>query len=101
MTLCEQLTLEQAIESVCDHANPAWKRAARQWIRDLTPGREFMGEDLRAELDLQGLATFDLRELGNLCKAARDDGLIERVGWRAAKTSHLSPKGVWRRTEKR
>ena len=105
MTLT-QLTLEEAatdqkIASVYGSADPRWKRAARDWILTLNSGREFLAEDLRAYLDSIDVETFDLRALGAVCKHARDAGLLEKVGYAPAATSHGSPKTVWRRTEAR
>jgi hypothetical protein len=85
------------MESVEANAAPDWKDAARAMIAGLEPGTEFLTEDVRELLDQAGLEVHDLRALGPLVKAQERAGVIEMAGYRAARTSNLSPKVLWRR----
>jgi hypothetical protein len=88
---------DASMESVEANAAPDWKDAARAMIAGLEPGTEFLTEDVRELLDQAGLEVHDLRALGPLVKAQERAGVIEMAGYRAARTSNLSPKVLWRR----
>jgi hypothetical protein len=84
--------------AIIDHnANPDWKDAASRVIRSYPPGHVFLGEDVRDALDAQGVTVHDRRALGPVIRREATAGVIENIGFAAARTSNLSPKVLWRR----
>jgi len=62
-------------------ADPKWRRAALSAVRRLARKRErFTSADVLIELQNSKSSTHDLRALGGVMSAARDEGVIENVG---------------------
>lgn len=84
-------------DAAAAHADPAWLGAARWHLRALLPGTVFLAEQIAASVAQRGLSTPDARALGVVIREAARDGLIETAGFAPARTSHGSPKRLWRR----
>lgn len=86
---------DDAMQRVDANANDDWKDGAIRLIRDLPRGHEFLTEDIREALDAGGFTVHDARALGPLVKAQQRAGYIDAIGYRAARSSNLSPKVLW------
>ena len=90
---------EAAITAVEENADRAWLEAAEQIIRGLIPGTRFIGEQIVDKVNEKGFITHDLRAMGPVMQRLGREGVIRRTGeYRAARTSHGSPKILWERT---
>ena len=86
-----------AIAQVEENADRAWLEAAEQIIRGLTAGTRFIGEQIVDRVTEKGFVTHDLRAMGPVMQRLRREGVIEHTGeYRPARTSHGSPKPLWR-----
>ena len=87
---------EAAIAQVEENARPEWLDAAETYIRSMTPGTRFIGENVTDAMQAAGWDTHDLRAMGPIVQKLARAGVIFRTGqYRAARTSHGSPKPVW------
>lgn len=84
-------------DAAASHADPRWLDAARWHIRALLPGQTFLAEQIARSVEERGLVTSDRRALGAVIREAASAGLIEPAGFAPARTSHGSPKRLWRR----
>lgn len=88
---------DESMAAVDGNASEDWKDAAWSIVRLFPANHVFMAEDVRDALDAKGLVVHDRRALGPVIMAMARGGLIEKAGYRAARTSNLSPKVEWRR----
>jgi hypothetical protein len=87
---------EQAIAEVEANAAPEWMEEAEKLIRNLTAGTRFIGEQIVDMLNERGVETHDLRAMGPVMQRLGRAGIITKTGeYRAARSSHGSPKPVW------
>ena len=86
---------DDAMQRVDANADDDWEDAAIRLVRDLPRGHEFLTEDIREALDAGGFHVHDRRALGPLVKAQQRAGIIDAIGYRAARSSNLSPKVLW------
>jgi len=94
-----------AMERVADRANRCDNWTARAYtmlgglcILCIISKRGTLGEDIRSKAYEHGLdRPPDERAWGPVFARAKRDGILRRVGFGKAKTSHLSPKSLWAR----
>ena len=89
---------DEGIQQAADHAGPDWKVMASLALYNyaLTHSR-FLIEDVRVYADKHGVeAPPDARAWGAVTQGAIRAGFIERDGYAPARSSHLSPKPVWK-----
>ena len=63
----------------------------------MSPGTEFMVEDVVRHLSDQGIVTHDARAAGALIQRARKMGTVEAIGYAPAASSNGGPKMKWKR----
>ena len=91
-----------AMHSVEANAVPAWIEEAERIIRNLTAGTRFIGEQIVDKVEERGLVTHDKRAMGPVMHRLAKEGVIRKTGdYRAARTSHGSPKSVWEKSRPR
>jgi hypothetical protein len=62
----------------------------------MTAGTHFIGEDVIKIVNERGFLTHDLRAMGPIIQRNARAGHIFKTGeYRAARTSHGSPKPIW------
>lgn len=91
--------IEMSILRVCLNAGGEWRDAAtlalQKFLMQLPPGKQFMTEDLREQVEpIIGLP-HDGRAWGHIIQSAARAGWIRRVGYAPARSSNLSPKPLW------
>jgi len=87
---------EQAIADVEANADEAWMAEADRIIQNMTAGTHFIGEDVIKIVNERGFLTHDLRAMGPIIQRNARAGHIFKTGeYRAARTSHGSPKPIW------
>jgi hypothetical protein len=92
-----QARRDQSMALVDAKADAHWKSVALDWIRDLSVGEEFLGEELRAYLQNANQVPHDWRALGPQIHKAAKQGLIIQIGVGRARTSNMSNKPIWQR----
>lgn len=86
-----------AMASVEANAIPEWITEADRIIRNLVPGTRFIGEQIVERVKKNGFVTHDLRAMGPvMMRLAREGVIVKTEEFRAAKSSHGSPKPVWK-----
>lgn len=88
------------MQRAVDHADavrPSWSDRAGALLREYAADRgSWMVEDLREWASARGLPEPpDGRAWGAVVQRAARAKQIYRVGWQEAKSSNLSPKGLW------
>lgn len=87
----------EAVGEAADRASPYWTERACEAIQTFARKRwpePFLIEDVRAANCIE--PPHDERAWGAAAQKASRRGLIVRIGFAPAKSSHLSPKPVWR-----
>jgi hypothetical protein len=96
----DDLLLETAegMASVEANADLEWIEAAESIVRNLTVGTRFIGEQIVDLVNSRGFVTHDLRAMGPILQRLGRGGVIRKTGeYRAARTSHGSPKPIWQK----
>jgi hypothetical protein len=86
-----------AIDRADTNASVDWKFAAYRWVEMRPVFSTFMAEDMIEALTEWGITTHENRAAGSIIQKAARAGLIRRVGYAPARTSHGSAKSVWER----
>ncbi len=90
---------DAGIASALDHAERevlGWGEEALRFVRHFAETHvDFMAEDVIAAAKTAVPAAPDGRAWGAVFRAAARAGVIEKLGFRPAKTSNLSPKVAW------
>lgn len=95
---------DDGIKRAIDHAGVRWRRLAmgylKEYLATLRIGDDFLAEHARSfAAGLQFEEPPDGRAWGAVLRDAAKQGLIVKVGYRAARSSNLSPKVLWRRVK--
>ena len=81
----------------------AWQAAsfysAKRIIARKYRAKEFLAEELLRDVVKDIGETYDLRCYGCIIKSLSSDGFIEKAGFANAKTSHGSPKNLWKKSK--
>lgn len=92
------LGISRAIQGAVNN-DPEWFDAAYIGLLRFTMRHEdpFLTEDVRAWSEQHGyvLPPENARAWGAVMRSAAKNGLIQKVGYRPAKSSNLSPKVLW------
>ena len=89
---------ERGMTEVLENASPKWVTEADRIIRNLVPGTRFIGEQIVEMVKNRGFETHDLRAMGPVMRRLATEGIITKTPeYRAARSSHGSPKPVWKR----
>lgn len=89
---------DAAISQIAESSGPQWQQTAFACLEAFIASNDapFMIEDVRlANPDLP--APHDNRAWGAVARRAIKHGLIQRVGFAPAKTSHCSAKPLWQK----
>ncbi len=94
-----QMTLEEALEQVQQHANDDWYDAALRFLYDLCLSREAItSDDLWKQLECTLYRTHEPRALGAVFREAAKEGWLrktDRVINTTRPESHHRPIRVW------
>jgi len=88
---------QKGIESAEINCDAEWFQSALDAIRAMPAGRRFLAEEVVDALRERGVVTPDNRAAGAVIRAAKSHGLIKKLGYMPAVTSHSSPKTLWER----